>query len=263
MAVVMLFVLFLWFGIALLAPIISPHNPYEITEDSFAPPSAEHPLGTDYVGRDMFSRVLYGARTSLLVGIVAVGTTTTIGIAIGMFSGFFAGKIDDVLMRLTDMFQVIPKFFLALVMVSAFEPSILNVALVIGVLSWPSTARLVRADFLSIREQAYVEAAKSIGVSDIRIMINEILPNCMTAIIVNASFQMGSAILVEAGLSFLGLGDPSALSWGGLLYDSVPFFRTAWWLPVFPGLAISIAVLSLNLVGEGLNEALNPRFRER
>jgi peptide/nickel transport system permease protein len=199
---------------------------------------------------------------SLMVGILAALTSSVIGIAVGAIAGFMGGKIDDVLMRITELFQVMPKFFLALMIAFFFGPSVWNIIFVIGILSWPSTCRLVRAEFLSLKEQEFVLAARSIGARKSSIIFNEILPNASPPVIVNASLQVASAILIEATLSFFGLGDPSWVSWGRMLYDAQRLLRVAWWVSFFPGASIFLVVLGLNLVGDGMNDALNPRLRE-
>jgi len=185
-----------------------------------------------------------------------------IGVAVGATAGFMGGKTDDVLMRITELFQVIPKFFLALMIAFYFGPSIWNIILVIGILSWPSTCRLVRGEFLSLKEQEFVQAARSIGARRKSIIFSEILPNATPPVIVNASLQVGSAILTETTLSFFGLGDPSWVSWGRMLFDAQRLLRVAWWVSFFPGVSIFLTVLGLNLTGDGMNDALNPRLRE-
>ncbi len=181
---------------------------------------------------------------------------------VGALAGFF-DALDDPLMRVTEFFLVIPAFVLALVLVALLRPSIWNIVLVIAVLGWPSTARLIRAEFLSLKEREFVHAARAIGASEVRIIFHEILPNALPPVVVNASLGVATAILLESGLSFLGLGDPNRISWGYLLGNARPFLRQAWWMPTFPGLAIFLAALSLNLVGDGLNDALNPRLHHR
>lgn len=246
-----------------LVSVLGGASPRRMSEAPLAPPSRQHVFGTDDLGRDIWTGVLHGARTSLFVGALAAATSAAIGILVGSLAGYYGGRLGDLLMRITEFFLVIPTFLLALVLVAVFSPSIWNVILTIGALGWPSTARLVRAEFLSLREREFVSAARAIGAAPSRILARQILPNAAPPIIVNTSLGVAAAILVEAGLSFLGLGDPNLFSWGLMLRNSREFLRIAWWMPTFPGLAIFVTVLSLNLVGDGLNDALNPRLRQR
>ncbi len=248
--------------VALVGPAVAPYGPFDLFE-AFVRPSGAHLLGTDNIGRDVLSGVIYGARASLLVGFLAVLTSTAIGMTVGAISGFYGGRIDDLLMRVTEMFQVLPRFFLAILFVVFFGPSIWNIILVIGILTWPETARLLRAEFLALQRREFVEAARAMGVGDLGLIIREIMPNAISPVIVSASLQVAGAILLESGLSFLGLGDPSVISWGFMLHNSQEYFHQAWWMATFPGGALFIAALGLNLVGDGLNDALNPRLRAR
>jgi len=253
----------LMLGAALFSEALSGSSPRAMGEDPLAAPSRAHPFGTDDLGRDIWTGVLYGARVSLLVGVLAAATSSVIGILVGSLAGYYGGRLGDVLMRLTEFFLVIPTFLLALVLVAVSRPSIWNIIVTIGVLGWPSTARLARAEFLSLKEREFVMAARAVGSSPRRILFRQILPNAAPPLIVTTSLGVAAAILVEAGLSFLGLGDPNLFSWGLMLRNSREFLRMAWWMPTFPGLAIFATVLSLNLVGDGLNDALNPRLRQR
>lgn len=248
---------------AALAGVLGAASPRAMGESPLAPPSARHPFGTDDLGRDIWTGVLHGARVSLMVGVLAATTSAVIGILVGSVAGYYGGRAGDLLMRITEFFLVIPTFLLALVLVAVTRPSIWNIIVTIGVLGWPSTARLVRAEFLALKQREFVMAARAIGASSSRILFKQILPNATPPIIVNTSLGVAAAILVEAGLSFLGLGDPNLFSWGLILRNSREFLRMAWWMPTFPGLAIFVTVLSLNLVGDGLNDALNPRLRQR
>lgn len=262
-AVVGLIIVCFFILVSVFAPRIVSNAPFSLVANRFIPPSDEYPMGTDDLGRDVFSGVVYGSRVSLLVGFMAAATSTFIGTLIGAFSGYHGGRIDSMLMRITEVFQVVPRFFMALILVALFGASVWNVIFVIGILSWPVTARLVRAEYLSLKEREFIEAATALGMGHLRIVFSEILPNALPPIIVNSSLQVGSGILVEAGLSFLGLGDPSMISWGYMLNNAQRFLRQAWWMASFPGMAIFLTVLGLNLVGDGLNDALNPKLKER
>ena len=249
--------------IALAAPFLAPYTPWKSGETPpLHPPSAQYPMGTDNLGRDMLSSTMFGARISLSVGMSAALLSTVLGIVVGAFSGYSGGKIDLVLMRATEVLQVVPPFFLAIVIVSLLKPTIWNVVFVIGALGWPTTARLVRAQFLSLRDREFVEAARIIGVRRLTLIFDEILPNALSSAIVNGSLDVGRAILVEAGLSFLGLGDINSPSWGLMLNNAQHFLTLAWWIAAFPGLCISLLVLSVNLMGDGLESALSPKQRQ-
>jgi peptide/nickel transport system permease protein len=248
---------------AAFAGVVGGASPRTMGDAPLASPNRQHPFGTDDLGRDVWTGVLHGSRVSLFVGVSAASTSAAIGVLVGSLAGYYGGRVGDTLMRVTEFFLVIPTFLLALVLVAVSRPSIWRIILTIGVLGWPSTARLVRAEFLSLREREFVVAARAIGAGPGRILFRQILPNATPPIIVNTSLGVASAILVEAGLSFLGLGDPNMFSWGLMLRNSREFLQMAWWMPTFPGLAIFLTVLSLNLVGDGLNDALNPRLRQR
>ena len=249
--------------IVVLTPLISPHGPHRVgVGEPFASPSFEFIMGTDKLGRDVFSRVLWGARVSLFVGFAAATASTFFGVIIGTISGFLGGRVDDMLMRVTELFQVIPRFFLALLLVSLFGANIWNIIIAIGILSWPVTARLVRSEFLSLKKRQFVDAAKMQGASSVAIILIEILPNASGVIIVNSTLMVAQAMLLEAGLSYLGMGDPSTVSWGLMLYQAQSSLMRAWWIALFPGLGIFLSVLALNLVGDGLNDVLNPRAQD-
>ena len=256
-----LLVLFL-FLIALLAPVISPYDPGHIdTNILLQPPSSEHWLGTDELGRDVFSRMMYGARISLMVGFVAVGIATVIGVVIGAVSGYYGGWVDEIMMRFVDVMLTFPSFFLILAVIAMLEPSIMNVMVVIGITGWMGVARLVRAEFLSLRKRDFVAAAQSIGQSDFAIIFKHILPNAMAPVLVSATLGIAGAILTESALSFLGIGvQPPTPSWGSILTEGKNYIEFAWWLSLFPGLAILFTVLGYNLLGEGLRDALDVRL---
>ncbi|MEO3999529.1 ABC transporter permease [Mesorhizobium sp. CAU 1732] len=234
------------------------YDPMEMGR-AFLPPSVVHFMGTDSLGSDIFSNIILGARTSLIVGLCAVLTSTLVGVAVGAAAGYFGGTVDTVLMRITEMFQILPQFFLAIVIVALFGSSIWNVVFVIGALTWPVTARLLRAEFLTLRKRDFVDAARSLGMSHSDIIFREMLPNALPPIIVNCTLQISSAILLQTSLAFLGLGDPNAMSWGTMLHTAQDYFSRAWWMAAFPGIALFLTTLSLNLVGDGLNDALNPK----
>jgi len=227
------------------------------------PPTANYPFGTDDLGRDIYSNVIYGARTSMMVGLLAAMISVLIGILVGAFSGYYGGKLDDLLMRSSEIFLVLPTFLLALIIVAVFGTNINNIIFAIAIVSWPRTARLLRAEFLTMKEREFVEAARVLGSKHIDIMLSEILPNAIFPVIVNASLEVATAILTEAGLSFLGAGDPNVPSWGLMLNNAQNYLREAWWMAAFPGAMLFLACLSLNLVGDGLNDYFNPRLKER
>ena len=262
-AVAGLIVLIILGLVAVFADQVTLQNPYQLHPDQvLLPPTLQHIFGTDDLGRDVLGLVIFGSRVSLAVGLFSVLISASIGIAIGSLAGYYGGKIDDVLMRITDTLLVIPSFFLILIVIAFFGSSIWNIIMIIGLTSWPGTARLLRAQFLSLKNQEFVEAARAVGAGDWRIISAHIIPNGIYPVIVNASLQVAAAILLEAGLSFLGLGDPTQPSWGQMLTLAQLYLRKSWWMAIFPGFAICITVLSYNLVGDSLNDALNPRLKE-
>lgn len=254
-------IILLIFVLAMLAPWIAPYDPNEINVKAILlGPSMQHWMGTDGLGRDVLSRMLHGGRISLLVGLVAVGISTLIGILLGALAGFYRGWVDIFIMRLVDVMLSIPSFFLILAVIAFLTPSIINIMIVIGLTSWMGVTRLVRAEFLSLCEREYVMASRTLGARDFRLIFKHLLPNSLTPIIVSAVLGVAGAVLMESGLSFLGLGvqAPQA-SWGNILTDGKEYIQFAWWLSLFPGLAILITVLGYNLLGEGLRDALDPR----
>ena len=249
------------FLLAMLAPIISPYDPDDIhVKAILLGPSASHWMGTDGLGRDVLSRMLHGGRISLLVGLVAVGISTAIGILLGALAGYYRGWVDTLIMRLVDVMLSIPSFFLILAVIAFLTPSIINIMVVIGLTSWMGVTRLVRAEFLSLSEREFVLASRTLGAKDARLIFTHLLPNSLTPIIVSSVLGVAGAVLMESGLSFLGLGvqAPQA-SWGNILTDGKEYIQFAWWLSLFPGLAILVTVLGYNLLGEGLRDALDPR----
>ena len=250
--------------VAALAPFLAPYDPTSIdVHHVLSPPNLKHPLGTDELGRDLLSRIIWGSRISLKVGFVAVGISVLIGIVIGALAGFYGGLIDATLMRFVDIMLAFPTFFLILAVISILEQNIFTIMVVIGITSWMDVARLVRAEFLSLKEKDFVSAARAVGASDKRLIFNHILPNALSPVFVAATFGVAGAILIESGLSFLGLGvQPPDPSWGNILTAGKDNIEVAWWLSFFPGFAILITVLSYNLVGEGLRDALDPRLWE-
>ncbi len=246
------------------ATIWFPDDPFKLAGKPMSPPGENgFLLGSDTLGRDVASGIAHGARTSLMIGGLATAVAVLIGIMLGALAGYFGGWIDDVLMRVTEMFQTIPSFLFAILIVAIMKPSIKSIVIAIAIVSWPAVARLVRGEFMAMRNREFVQACHIVGMSDLRIMVREILPNCLSPIIVAGSLMVATAILIESGLSFLGLGDPNIISWGFQIGAGRTVLRTAWWVCTFPGVAILLTVLAINLVGEGLNDALNPRLRER
>ena len=230
---------------------------------SLLPPSAAHPLGTDDLGRSVLVRMLYGARISLLVGFVAVGISTLIGILLGSLAGYYGGWIDAFIMRFVDIMLCFPTFFLILAVIAFLDPSIWNIMIVIGLTSWMGVARLIRAEFMSLRRRDFVLAAQALGATDMRLIFRHILPNALSPVLVSATLGVAGAILTESALSFLGIGvQPPTPSWGNMLITGKQTLGSAWWLSVFPGLAILITVLGYNLLGEGVRDALDPRLKE-
>jgi len=233
----------------------APHEPPGITPD--------FPLGTDYLGRNVVAGMLTGGGPTLAVGAAAAAITMVIGVTLGALAGFYGGWVDNLLMRITEFFQVLPALLFAMVLVTLFSPSLLTIAIAIGVVSWPQTARLTRAEFLKVKELEYVTAARAIGARNARIIWKVILPNAAPPLIVSATLTIGVAILFEAGLSFLGLGDPNVMSWGLMIGANRDYILDAWWPVTFPGLAIFLTVFAVSLIGDGLNDAFNPKMRER
>lgn len=253
--------------VTLLAPYLTSYDPTVIVDDILSErhlaPSAEHLLGTDKYGRDVYARILYGARISLSIGFIAVAISITLGTSVGAVSGYFGGFVDGVLMRIVDTLISFPRLVLLITVIALFEqPSILIVVTVLGLTLWPSTARIVRGEVLSLREREFIEAARALGLGRARIVLRHIIPNVMGPVIVAATLGLGNIILIEAGLSFLGLSvQPPTPSWGVIINDGRQFLLQAWWVSTFPGLAIVFTVIAFNLIGDGLRDALDPRLR--
>lgn len=260
LVVLMLVALVVAFG-----PLLAAHDPWDMVEQPFLQPWQQNgfALGTDTLGRDILSGVVLGARVSLLIGIVSTLVSLLIGVSIGAVAGYFGRWVDATLMRFTELFQAIPSFALAIVLVAIFEPSVKSIVTAIAIVSWPPVARLVRGEFLTLRQRDFVAAAQLSGQSTPRIILTQILPNAASPIVVMASLMVATAILLESSLSFLGLGDPNQMSWGYMVGSARTVLRQAWWMAVFPGAAIVLTVLALNLVGEGLNDGLNARLDGR
>ena len=250
--------------VSIAGPFVYPADPFEIKTAPLTPPfTADAWLGSDYLGRDVLTTLIYGGRATLLVGAVAALLSVMIGITLGAMAGYYGGKVDAVLMRITEFFQVLPALLFAMVVVPLFSPSLISVTLAIGIVSWTGTARLTRAEFMKFRGLEFVRAERAIGAKDARIIWKVILPNALPPLIVSATLAIGAAILFEAGLSFLGLGDPNQMSWGLMIGSSRQYVLSCWWAVAFPGAAIFLTVLAVSLIGDGLNDALNPKLRER
>ena len=251
-------------GAALFATWLFPGDPLAMVGAPMLWPGADpaFPLGTDSMGRDVLAGIVHGARISLVVGVAATALGLTVGIVVGAVGRYFGGRIDDALVRLTEIFQTMPSFVLLIVLVAIAQPTALTVTVAIAIISWPTVARLTRAEFRAIREKEFVMAARSLGYGHGRIIFREILPNAAPPLIVTSSIMVATAILMESALSFLGLGDPNVVSWGSMIGAGREMIRTAWYLTALPGLAIVFTVLALNLIGDGLNDALNPRYAD-
>ncbi|WP_253705729.1 ABC transporter permease [Bradyrhizobium sp. WD16] len=257
-----LLILVLAIAVAIGGPMLFSGSPWRMVQRPFLPPFmlATAPLGTDALGRDVMAGLIFGARVSLLVGLVSTLAALAVGVPLGAVAGYFGGRIDDALMRFSELFQTVPSFALAIVLVAILTPSIYSIVAAIAIVSWPPVAHLVRGEVLSLRSREYVEAAVVTGQTTWTIIWREILPNTLSPVIVQASLMVATAILLESSLSFLGLGDPNLMSWGYMVGAGRTVIRQAWWITVFPGVAILLSVLALNLIGDGLNDVLNPRL---
>jgi peptide/nickel transport system permease protein len=248
---------------AIFAPVIAPDGPFKLGAPRLLAPGEEgHLLGTDHLGRDMFAQIVYGARVSLTIGLVAASISLVVGVLIGGVAGYFGGWWDILLGRMTDMFLIIPAFFLIIVVVATLGSSIIYVMVVIGLTAWPTSARLMRAQAIGLRDRTFIQALRALGESGPRILFRHVIPNGIQPLIANATLDIASAILIEAGLSFLGLGDPNKATWGRMIFDGRTTILTSWWASVLPGVAIVITVLGFYLVGDGISYVLNPRSRK-
>jgi len=256
-------ILFFFAMIALLAPLIAPHDPLAInTFNALKSPSKEHLLGTDQLGRDILSRIIYGTRLTLGAGVTVVGTALVVGTVLGALAGFAGPVVDNLVMRISDVFLSFPSLVLALSIAAALGPSLINVVIALSAVWWPWYARVVRGQVLSVKGNIYIEAEKAIGASSGRILFLHILPNCISPVIVLASLDLGNAVLAAAGLSFIGVGaQPPSPEWGAMLSEARSYVSSAWWYPTFPGLALFLAVLAFNLFGDGLRDIMDPRWR--
>jgi len=253
-----------WVVLAVAAPTFSPHDPLDIIDRSRQRPAPGHVLGTDLLGRDVLSRIIYGSRISLGIGLISVAIGLTAGTLLGLPSGYYGGRVDGIIMRVIDSMLAFPGLLLALVIIAALGPGLPNVMIAVGFSSVPLYARLVRGSCLTIRETEYVQAAKTLGSSDVRVMVRHILPNLLGPIIVLSTLQVGTAILIGSALSYLGMGaQPPTPEWGSMTADGRSYLASAWWISTFPGFAIFSAVVGINLVGDGLRAALDPRSRLR
>lgn len=247
---------------AVFSDLLAPTDPFAIVGAPFDKPAGEYIFGTDSLGRDVLAGLIHGSRTTLLIAVLATVGAVIFGTAVGAVAGYYGGWVDDALMRLTEFFQTIPSFLFAIVLIAVLSPSATNLVIAIGVVSWPPIARVVRGEVLSVKAREFVQAAVVAGQRDLAILITQVLPNTLSPLIVTGSLLVATAILVESALSFLGLGAPNQMSWGFMIGAGRSFLRDAWWLVTVPGIVILLTVLSINLVGEGLNDALNPRLAD-
>jgi peptide/nickel transport system permease protein len=247
--------------VAVLAPQLAPFDPWAVVGAQLLPPGGAHPLGTDLLGRDVASGLIFGARVSLVIGVVSAACSLVLGAIIGALAGYFGGLADRTLMRFTEFFQVIPSFLFVVLLVAIMSPSVANLVIGIALVIWPPVARLVRSEFLTLREREFVEAARVAGLSHGRIMFTEIMPNALPPVLAVASLMVATAILTEASLSFLGLADPNMISWGYMIGAARAVFRQAWWLSVFPGLALLVTVLAITMLSEAISDRNNPSLR--
>lgn len=249
--------------VALFGPFLYRVDPFDMVGRPYSLPFGEFPLGTDVSGRDILAGIVHGAPVSLTIGLVASLTATVVGVLLGAIAGFYGGLLDDVLMRVTEFFLTIPSFILAVVLVAIFSPSVVSITAAIAAVSWPSVARLVRGEFLAQREREYVQACRALGMPNWQIIAVQILPNAAAPVVVVSTLMVATAILTESGLSFLGLGDPNHVSWGYMIGVARTALQLAPWMAAIPGIMIVFTVIAINIAGEGLNDALNPKLRDR
>ncbi len=249
-------------ALAILAP-LAPYGPFAQSGELLQPPSASHWLGTDNLGRDIWSRVLWGGRVSLLFGAVAAGVSLIVGVLLGSLPGYYGGLVDDAFSRFFEVFLMIPALFLMILIVAIFGSNVYFTMVVVGLTIWPTNAKITRAQVMALKHQGYVQAARAAGASDLLILRDHIIPNGIYPVVANSTLQMASAVIFEASLSFLGLGDPNQVSWGQVLKSGQLYLVSGWWVALFSGLAITLMVFAFNLVGDGINYALNPRLRQR
>lgn len=247
----------------ILTPVLATHDPRVLGDELLAPPGSEHFLGTDGLGRDVYSMILYGAKTSITIGVISAIISGVLGTIIGGIAGFFGGKVDRFISEVINIFLMVPSFFLILIIVSVFGSSMTNVMIVIGVTSWPSNARLMRVQALSLKERTFIKSAIATGESKASVLFRYIIPNGIFPVIANTTLSVAGAILTEASLSFLGLGDPNIISWGQMIFEGKAYMASAWWISTFSGLATVILVVSFYLIGDGLNVVLNPKLRSK
>lgn len=248
--------------VAIFADVLAPRDPFEIVGSPFARPGRELLLGTDSLGRDVMAGLIHGARTTLLIAVLSTLAAVAFGTLVGAVAGYYGGLVDDALMRTTEFFQTIPSFLFAIVLIAILSPSAMNLVIAISVVSWPPITRVVRAEVLSVKSREFVQAAVVAGQRDSAILLTQVMPNTLSPLIVTGSLLVATAILFESALSFLGLGAPNQMSWGFMIGAGRSFLRDAWWLVTVPGVVILLTVLSINLIGEGLNDALNPRLAD-
>jgi peptide/nickel transport system permease protein len=261
-AMVGLTIVLLLLLVAVLADVLAPYGPTQTTPNSMAPPTWGHPMGTDLLGRDVFSRIIYGSRVSIYVGVVATVLGTILGVPLGLVAGFYGGRLDNLIMRLMDVLLAFPIFLLAIVIMVILEPSTMNVVLALAIVRIPILARIARGSVLSVKENEYIEAVKALALTQVRVLGRHVLPNCLAPIIVTSTLNVGTAIIIEASLSFLGLGtQPPTPTWGWDLKQNLTLIEINPWITLFPGLAILVTVLAFNLLGDGLRDALDPRLK--
>ena len=248
--------------LAFFAPLIATHDPFSLNDDMVNPPGKDYLLGTDGLGRDIFSGILYGARTSIIIGVVAASISGIVGTLVGGISGFYGGKIDSVLSEIINVFLMMPTFFLILIIVALFGSSMFNMMVVIGITTWTGNARLMRAQALSLKQRTFVKSLETIGESKFKTLVRHIIPNGIFPIIANTTMNISGAILTESGLSFLGLGDPNVMSWGQMVYNGKSYLTNGWWISTFSGAAIVITVLAFYLIGDGMNNILSPKLND-